>query len=86
MGKYNPKPAKNPLKDFISDTAYDMLLKYGLLNENRVRNYIIQKRYKELREQKIRSGEVIEKIRQEYPYLQFDSIRKIIFERYKSEL
>lgn len=69
----------NPLADLISDEIYNLLTNRNLINEKSVRDYQIKKRFKKLREQRIGATEAIEKIREEYPYLQFDSIRKIIY-------
>ncbi|MBN1301451.1 MAG: hypothetical protein JW995_09580 [Melioribacteraceae bacterium] len=69
----------NPLADLISDEIYDLLLRRNLINEKSVRDYTIKKKFKHLRDQKVSAADAIERIRQEYPYLQFDSIRKIIY-------
>ncbi len=75
------KPAKtlsNPLSDLISDEVYDLLVSKGLIHERAVRDYRIRKKFKALRAQKIRTGDAIDTLREEYPYLQFDTIRKIV--------
>lgn len=69
----------NPLQDLISDDIYLLLQSRNLINEKSVRDYTIKKQFKELRESKVSASEAIERIREEYPYLQFDSIRKIIY-------
>ncbi|PKL88501.1 MAG: hypothetical protein CVV23_09935 [Ignavibacteriae bacterium HGW-Ignavibacteriae-2] len=69
----------NPLSDLISDDIYELLKTKNLINEKSVRDYQIKRKFKLLRKQKISANEAIEKIRNEYPYLQFDSIRKIIY-------
>lgn len=70
---------ENPLSDLISDEIYDLLVSRNLINEKSVRDYQIKKKFKELRDNKIGASEAIERIREDYPYLQFDSIRKIIY-------
>lgn len=70
---------KNPLSDLISDKIYGLLESRNLFNEKSLRDYIIKKKFKDLRDQKVGANEAIEKIRELYPYLQFDSIRKIIY-------
>jgi uncharacterized protein (DUF433 family) len=42
---------------------------------------MIRKRFDNLREKEISAGDAIEKIQEDYPYLQFDSIRKIIYNK-----
>ena len=69
----------NPLADLISDDIYQLLQSRNLINEKSVRDYEIKKKFKKLRDQKISASDAIERIREEYPYLQFDSIRKIIY-------
>ncbi len=70
---------QNPLSDLISDEIYELLNSRNLINEKSVRDYQIKKKFKALREQKVSASDAIERIREEYPYLQFDSIRKIIY-------
>ena len=69
----------NPISELISDDIFELLNSRGLINEMSVRDYQIKKKFKHLREKKIRAGEAIEEIRKDYPYLQFDSIKKIVY-------
>lgn len=69
---------ENPLKDLISDEIYLILKLNGLFNETSIRDRLIRKKYRLLRERDVSSGEAIEIIREEYPYLQFDTIKKIV--------
>jgi hypothetical protein len=70
----------NPLSDLISDDIYDLLNTHGLIDEKSVRDYQIRKKFKQLRAGKISAGDAIDAIREEYPYLQFDTIRKIVYQ------
>jgi len=70
---------ENPISELISDEIYSLLTKKNLINEKNLRDYRIKKRFKELRKNSFSSTEAIEAIREDYPYLQFDSIRKIIY-------
>lgn len=70
----------NPLSDLISDEIYDLLDAHGLIDEKAVRDYQIRKRFKLLRATKISAGDAIDTIREDYPYLQFDTIRKIVYQ------
>ncbi len=70
----------NPLSDLISDDIYDLLNSQGLIDEKSVRDYQIRKKFKNLRASKISAGDAIDTIREEYPYLQFDTIRKIVYQ------
>ncbi len=70
----------NPLSDLISDDIYELLSSQGLIDEKSVRDYQIRKKFKQLRAIKISAGDAIDSIREEYPYLQFDTIRKIVYQ------
>jgi hypothetical protein len=74
----------NPLSELISDEVYELLDSKGLINKKSVRDYMIRKRFDNLRQKEISAGDAIEKIQEDYPYLQFDSIRKIIYNRQNS--
>ena len=70
----------NPLSDLISDEIYDLLDSHGLIDEKAVRDYQIRKRFKLLRATKVSAGDAIDTIRKDYQYLQFDTIRKIVYQ------
>lgn len=70
----------NPLSELISDDIYELLNSNGLIDEKAVRDYQIRKKFKNLRSNKISAGDAIDSIREEYPYLQFDTIRKIVYQ------
>lgn len=76
----NSEYAPNPISDLVSDEVYEALASRGLINEKSVRDYTIRKKFKELRSNKISTGDAIEQIREEYPYLQFDTIKKIVYQ------
>jgi hypothetical protein len=69
---------ENPLSDLISDDIFELLDSHGLIDEKAVRDYQIRKKFKQLRASKISAGDAIDTIREDYPYLQFDTIRKIV--------
>ncbi len=73
-----PKEISNPLSDLISDDIWQLLNSKGLISDRSVRDYNIRRRFKILRSQKVRTGDAIDTLRSEYPYLQFDTIRKIV--------
>ncbi len=68
----------NPLSDLISDEIFELLFSKGLIHERAVRDYRIRMKFKALRAEKVRTGDAIDSLREEYPYLQFDTIRKIV--------
>ncbi|MCB0730044.1 MAG: hypothetical protein KDC88_03325 [Ignavibacteriae bacterium] len=71
---------ENPIPELINDDIYDLLTSRGLINEKSVRDYLIKKRFRDMRKSKMRASEAIDQLRAEYPYLQFDTIRKIVYQ------
>jgi len=69
----------NPLSELISDDIYELLSSYGLIDDKSVRDFQIRNKYKQLRTSKVSSGDAIDAIKEYYPYLQFDTIRKIVY-------
>ncbi len=69
----------NPLSDLISNEVYELLRSRGLINETSVRDREIRKKFKLLRANKMSAGDAIDVLRDGYPYLQFDTIRKIVY-------
>jgi len=75
---YNQE-STNPLSELISDETFNLLNSKGLLNEKSLRDYQIRKQFKRLRDSNINASDAIDIIRKEYQYLQFDTIRKIVY-------
>lgn len=76
----NNKNKINPLSDLIPDQTFDILNDQGLLNKKSLRDYQIRKTFLELKSNNITVVEAIETIRKDYPYLQYDTIRKIVYQ------
>jgi len=74
----NNNRENNPLSDLISNDIYDLLKSKDLFNETSLRDRLIRKRFKVLRTKKYRVSDAIDIIREDYPYLQFETIRKIV--------
>lgn len=72
------KQIENPLSDLLTDDVYQKLSENSLLDYKAVRDYQIKRRFKDLRNY-MSVGDAIEKIQDEYPYLRFDTIRKIVY-------
>ena len=72
--------SNNPLSDLIDDQTFDLLYKKGLINEKSMRDYAIRRKFRKLRTSKVSATDAIDIIRDEYPYLQFDTIRKIVYQ------
>jgi len=73
------KETDNPLSELISDEIFQLLSARGLINQRSVRNYHIRRRYQAFRDAKLSVSDCIDRLRSEYPYLQYDTIRKIIY-------
>ena len=69
----------NPIFQILSDELYGKLVELNLLNKKVIRDFQIKRRYLELRYDGMKSADAIESILDEYPYLQFDTVRKIIY-------
>ena len=69
----------NPLGELISDEVFALLEDHHLLNEKGIRDYQIRRRFRDMREGNVPAYDAIEQLREEYPYLQFDTIRKIVY-------
>jgi len=76
--KMQKKHIENPLNDILADEVYEKLVENSLLDYKAVRDYQIKRRFKDLRNY-MSVGDAIEKIQDEYPYLRFDTIRKIVY-------
>jgi len=78
--EYSPAhDSDNPLEGLISEDVYQRLVEHDLLNEKGVRDFNIRKAFHAMRRHDTPAYEAIEALRQEYPYLQFDTIRKIVY-------
>lgn len=69
----------NPLWPLISEEAFAYLREHGLLNERELRNYVIRRQFLEMRAQRVSAGDAIERLQQQYPDLEYDTIRKIVY-------
>ncbi|MFZ1291365.1 MAG: hypothetical protein WAR79_14805 [Melioribacteraceae bacterium] len=78
MFDYSSK--ENPIPELVNDDIYCLLQSRGLIDEKSIRDYLIKKRFKDMRDLKMRASEAIDSLREEYPYLQFDTIRKIVYQ------
>lgn len=74
-----PSAGQNPIADLIPDPLYQVLEANHLLSEKGIRDYQIRLRFRALRSEDIPATDAIELLRDEYPYLQFDTLRKIVY-------
>lgn len=69
----------NPLNDLIPDDIFELLSSRGFINQNAARDHFIRKRFRFLRASRISAGDAIDELRKDYPYLQFETIRQIVY-------
>ena len=81
MQNINLDKNTNPLSELISDDVYTILSKNRLINKKSVRDFIIRRKFVSLRANNINPIEAIEVLLNEYSYLQYDTIRKIVYQR-----
>lgn len=74
-----PNEMGNPLQGLIPDDLYAILEQHQLLSEKGVRDYQIRQKFRSFRSRNVPAYDAIESLRDEYPYLQFDTIRKIVY-------
>lgn len=70
---------KNPLDGLVSAEVYSVLDDHNLLSQKGVRDFQIRQRFRRLREENVTAHDAIESLRESYPYLQFDTLRKIVY-------
>ena len=73
---------KNPLRSHIPDQIFDFLVRNNLLSEKGVRDFKIKQEFKTLKSQHP-TRKALEILQSEYPYLQYETIRKIIYKKIK---
>ena len=71
---------QNPLDDIIDDATFEELYKNKLFNDKAIRDYKIRRMFRDLRTSNMNAGDAIDKIREQFPYLQFDTVRKIVYQ------
>lgn len=72
---------RNPIRDFVPDDTLSKLRAHRLLDEKQLRDYHIRQIFKVARDKKLSAADAIEFVQREYPYLQFDTIRKIVYKK-----
>lgn len=69
----------NPIRQILPDDLFRMLLDLNLINRKVLRDFEIKREYKMMRRRGLKSQEAIDALLSTYPYLQFDTVRKIIY-------
>ena len=73
----------NPLAGMLTDEAFMILRSNDLLNEKSLRDYVIRQMFLTLKSDgALKTHEAIKALMDMYPYLQFDTIRKIVYRVY----
>lgn len=71
----------NPIAELVSDEVFSQLRSQRLLDEKQLRDYHIRQLFRQARAKKLSAADAIESVQAEYPYLQFDTIRKIVYRK-----
>lgn len=71
---------QNPLKNHLSDDIFQFLVENNLLREKGIRDFYIRKKFNKLKDEHP-TYHIIELIQEEYPYLQYETVRKIIYQK-----
>lgn len=69
----------NPLDGLVSEDVYQRLVEHNVLSDKGVRDFQIRRQFRALRRRDTPASDAIEMLRDMYPYLQFDTIRKIVY-------
>jgi hypothetical protein len=71
---------RNPIAEFLTDDLYNLLREYDLINEKALRDFLIRRDYRKVRKELHMSrADAIDYLQSNYPYLQVDTIRKIVY-------
>ena len=68
----------NPFPGLLTDSVFQTLFDLDLLNEKKLRDYEMRSKYEQYKRSH-NATDAIELVRAEYPYLQTDTVRKIIY-------
>lgn len=71
---------KNVIPDIISDEIFDKLNKLNLLDYKNVRDYVLRKKFKELKKEHGSAGAILV-LAKEFKELQPDTIKKIVYQK-----
>lgn len=71
---------QNPLKNHLSDDTFKFLIENNLLREKGIRDFYIRRKFNQLKNN-YPTYLIIEMIQEEYPYLQYETVRKIIYQK-----
>jgi len=72
---------ENPIAHLMDDQQFRLLEELNLLNKKLLRDLEIRRKYHALKQQGIQATEAIQLLLVEYPYLQYDTIRKLVYSR-----
>lgn len=73
-----PEVRVNPLGDFMDDQTFAQLQQHRLFDAKSLRDFQIRKTYREMRK-KMTASDALDKLQELYSYLQYDTIRKIVY-------
>ncbi len=69
----------NPIRQIVPDDLFSTLLELNLINLKALRDFEIRREYNHLRNQGKKSTDAIFELADRFPYLQYDTVRKIVY-------
>ncbi len=69
----------NPIRQILPDELFSALMEMNLINLKVLRDFEIKRHYKNMRMEGQKANEAMDSLSEMYPYLQSDTIRKIIY-------
>lgn len=74
-------PITNPIPELMDDRTFRALAERKLLDRNGLRNYLIRRRFWSMRSDGVPAADALESLHKEHSYLQFDTLRKLVYRR-----
>ena len=72
----------NVISEIVDDETYEKLFDARMLNAVSIRNYLLRKRYKELRATGLKPEQAFRALHKTYYYMDIKSIKRIIYDKY----
>lgn len=76
----------NPVHFLLDDQQFQLLAELNLLNKKLLRDLEIRRQYHQMRARGLTFSEALESLLSDYPYLQPDTLRKLIYSREVSRI
>lgn len=71
--------SSNPVPELLDDDTFRDLAERKLLDRNGLRNYLIRRRFWAMRADGVPAAKALERLHEDFSYLQFDTLRKLVY-------